>query len=71
MLPGSPFARRFGGLWRTQVLGVTVTGRPRAFGSAPAPGAGLMGGSTMRMARILVGDPGGAQTEMVLPYDSR
>ena len=50
---------------------MTVTGRPRAFGSAPTPGAGLLGGSTMRMARILVGDPGGAQTEMVLPYDSR
>ena len=25
----------------------------------------------MRMARVLVGDPGGAQAEMRLPYDSR
>ena len=58
---------RCGGLWRTQVLDVAVTGRPRPF----ADGGGLLGGSTMRMARVLVGDPGGAQAEMALPYDSR
>ncbi|PRW58401.1 phosphate ABC transporter permease [Chlorella sorokiniana] len=59
---------RHGGLWRTQVLEVTTTGRPRPFSSTDE--GGLLG-STMRMARVLVGDPGGAQAEMRLPYDSR
>ena len=66
MLPRN--CRRHGGLWRTQVLEVTTTGRPRPFSSTDE--GGLLG-STMRMARVLVGDPGGAQAEMRLPYDSR
>jgi len=54
------------------VLGVTVTGRPKPFSSTDAGGSGgMLGGSLMRMARVLVGDPGGAQTEMALPYDAR
>ncbi|EFN59167.1 hypothetical protein CHLNCDRAFT_138041 [Chlorella variabilis] len=57
----------YGGLWRTQVLEVAITGRPKPF---TALDGGERGG-TMRMARILVGDPGGARAEMVLPYDSR
>ncbi|KAL4431055.1 hypothetical protein ABPG75_006311 [Micractinium tetrahymenae] len=61
---------RYGGLWRTRVLGVTFTGRPKPFGPSADPG-GLLGGSTMRLARVLVGDPEGAQTELVLPYDAR
>jgi hypothetical protein len=60
------FPRRYGGLWRTQVLEVTISGRPRPFTQLDGGG-----GATLRMARILVGDPGGAQTEMVLPFDSR
>ena len=60
----------YGGLWRTRVLDVTVTGRPKAFSSDDSVG-GLLGGSMMRLARVLVGDPGGAQTELVLPYDAR
>ncbi|KAI3433469.1 hypothetical protein D9Q98_003281 [Chlorella vulgaris] len=58
---------RYCGLWRTQVLDVSVTGRPKPFTSLDGGG----GGTLLRMARILVGDPGGAQTEMLLPYDSR
>lgn len=61
---------RYGGLWRTRVLSVTFTGRPKPFGPSAAPG-GLLGGSTMRLARVLVGDPGGAQAELALPYDAR
>ena len=49
------------------MLEVAITGRPKPF---TALDGGERGG-TMRMARILVGDPGGAQAEMVLPYDSR
>lgn len=62
--------RRYGGLWRTRVLGVTFTGRPKPFGPSADPG-GLLGGSTMRLARVLIGDPGGAQAELALPYDAR
>ena len=65
---GLPPNCRNGGLWRTQVLEVATTGRPRPFSSTDE--GGLLG-STMRMARVLVGDPGGAQAEMRLPYDSR
>ncbi|KAL4425086.1 hypothetical protein ABPG77_010400 [Micractinium sp. CCAP 211/92] len=61
---------RYGGLWRTRVLGVTFTGRPKPFGPSGDPG-GLLGGSTMRLARVLIGDPGGAQAELVLAYDAR
>lgn len=61
---------RYGGLWRTRVLGVTFTGRPKPFGPSADPG-GLLGGSTMRLARVLIGDPGGAQAELALPYDAR
>ena len=71
-LPAPQFAtawyRRYGGLWRTQVLEVAITGRPRPFSSSDE--GGLLG-STMRQARVLVGDPGGAQAQMTLPYDSR
>lgn len=66
---------RYAGLWRTQVLDVEITGRPKpVFGEAPeGSGGGVLGGrfSTMRLAKFLVGDPGGARTEMTLPYDSR
>ncbi len=61
---------RYGGLWRTRVLGVTFTGRPKPFGPSGDAG-GLLGGSTMRLARVLIGDPGGAQAELVLAYDAR
>lgn len=61
---------RFVGLWRTQLLDVELTGRPK-----PAFGALGLGGNsavtTQRLARFLVGDPGGARTEMTLPYDAR
>ena len=59
-------AFRYAGLWRTQVLEVSLGGRPRAGGGG---GWGL--GSTMRTSRFLLGDPGGAQTKVALPYDAR
>eukprot|EP00887_Chlorella_sp_A99_P005570 scaffold1.g5570.t1 len=60
------------------VLELAFSGRPK-----PAWGAGLEGGAlggnalgggaynNMRLSRFLVGDPGGAYTEVTLPYDSR
>ncbi|GAB4817711.1 hypothetical protein N2152v2_004757 [Parachlorella kessleri] len=60
---------KFAGLWRTQILEMEITGRPRpAFGEQVERGQLF---TNMRMARFLVGDPGGARTEMLLPYDSR
>ena len=55
------------------MLAVTITGRPKPFGGGGG-GAGLGvsgGGGLMRSARVLVGDPGGAQAELVLPFDTR
>lgn len=69
--PTTRAPRSSGGLWRTQVLGVQITGRPRPFGPGADSGGGLLSGAAVRMARVLVGDPGGAQAELVLPYDSR
>lgn len=56
------------GLWRTRVLAVEVTGRPRPnFGSQQRGG----GFTAAKAVNVSVGDPGGAQAEVSLPYDSR
>lgn len=74
LIDSAAVACRYAGLWRTQLLEVEITGRPKPlFGEgAGSGGRGLgAGSSTMRMAKFVVGDPGGALTEMTLPYDSR
>lgn len=67
-----------GGLWRTQILDINISGRPKPkFGSdgggdeGSAPKAKRSFFTTMRSTTLLIGDPGGAQTELVLPYDAR
>ena len=63
----------YGGIWRTQVLDVQTSGRPRpSFG--PGMGRADQSGSilsTMRTSRIVIGEEEGAQVELVLPYDAR
>ena len=64
----------YAGLWRTKVLDVEARGRPRpqfGAGSDDDGGATPPRFSTMRTTRILLGDPEGAQTELVLPHDAR
>jgi len=66
--------KQYAGLWRTQVLDIEARGRPRAqFGAGPdgdaSPGPSRF--STMRTTKIVLGDEGGAQTELVLPHDAR
>ncbi len=68
------------GLWRARVLAVEARGRPRAGGASDDDDAS--GGdaqarrrrarfSTMRSTRVVLGDAGGAQTELLLPHDAR
>jgi hypothetical protein len=69
-----------GGLWRTQILDIIITGRPKPKFGGGSDSIGDEGSAakakrsfftTMRTTKLLIGDPGGAQTELVLPYDAR
>jgi len=69
-----------GGLWRTQILDINITGRPKPKFGGGSGSSGDEGSAakakrsfftTMRTTKLLIGDPGGAQTELVLPYDAR
>lgn len=60
----------YAGLWRTKVLDVEIRGRPKLNWGQKGAGLGSRF-SALRTTRFVLGDEGGAQTELVLPHDSR
>lgn len=61
-----------GGLWRTEVLDISTSGRPKpSFGTEGSTRSPKTSFTTMRQTKLLVGDQGGAQTELTVPYDAR
>lgn len=57
---------QYGGIWRTKLLEVSTSGRPRPSRNSSAPMY-----TTMKTTSVLLGDKDGAQTELSLPYDAR
>lgn len=58
----------YGGIWRTKLLEVSTSGRPRPSMESSDKKSYF---STMKTTNILIGDENGAQTEVSLPYDAR